>query len=178
MHRLFLAVRQLTLATRGALAGVGKSTIVTSLIKESYVAHVCRVLLGLLGCLTEAVYLGSTCSPRSHHSARGHTRKCYYVHRGLWMCVTRNSLLIKLWTLREVTTRLRTRQTPLGNRDTQGTCHLRGLCHRQSTYFRPDTHVLATILSTIGCECMYLISRVLLIPHLTPRYYSALHRFP
>lgn len=61
--------------------GVGKSTIVTSLIKESFVAHV-RICFYIM-CLLVDVVLGPTYCPRSYHSARSDAGECHDIYCGL-----------------------------------------------------------------------------------------------
>jgi hypothetical protein len=51
----------------GFIEGVGKSTIVTSLIKEAFVAHVCSTLPHVIAALM-APMLGSTCRSGGYHS--------------------------------------------------------------------------------------------------------------
>ena len=64
-----------------AAEGVGKSTIVTSLIKETYVAHVSH--LRSLRSVTYFVPGPAYCS-RGHNTARGHSRECYHIHCRYW----------------------------------------------------------------------------------------------
>lgn len=60
--------------------GVGKSTIVTSLIKESYMPHVCPSNPARLH--LNNVIIGSAYCTRNNNSTRGHCSKCDHVHRG------------------------------------------------------------------------------------------------
>lgn len=67
--------------------GVGKSTIITSLIKESYVAHVRRSAGPYDARIHPSLSLGPACRTRSHHTARGHPGEHYNIHRGLGLYV-------------------------------------------------------------------------------------------
>ena len=72
----------------GYTEGVGKSTIITSLIKESYVAHVRNPVVGCTTRWSDIVdRLGTACRTRSHHPARSHTGEHYNLHCRLRVCV-------------------------------------------------------------------------------------------
>ena len=60
--------------------GVGKSTIVTSLIKESYVAHVSTPSLSSCSGLSRTA-AGATYCPRGDYPTRSHSRKRDNIHR-------------------------------------------------------------------------------------------------
>ena len=79
--------------------GVGKSTIVTSLIKESFVPRVRPYHLrgwsphSLQGSAPiRSSRTGSAHRPRSHYSARGHPGECDDVYCRLWQYVSRSCL--------------------------------------------------------------------------------------
>lgn len=61
--------------------GVGKSTIVTSLIKESYVAHVCDTNLSDRAVFKNSACVGPAYCARSHYTSRSNARKCNNLHR-------------------------------------------------------------------------------------------------
>lgn len=64
----------LVLTSSAFAEGVGKSTIVTSLIKESFVAHVCSSILHVLVILIYSPS-GSTCRSGGHYTTGGHSRE-------------------------------------------------------------------------------------------------------
>lgn len=71
--------------------GVGKSTIVTSFIKEDFVAHVC---FDTIACLVFGlISTGATPRPGGHHISGGHPRKCNDLHRRLRRQVFRTNHL-------------------------------------------------------------------------------------
>jgi len=59
--------------------GVGKSTIITSLIKESFVAHVWITSVSVHIRLTHSP--GTTRRSRGHYSTRGHSPECDNIYR-------------------------------------------------------------------------------------------------
>jgi len=61
--------------------GVGKSTIVTSLIKESFVSQVGSTTRTQAKAVS-SIHPGSTYRPGSYHTSRGYAGKCNNVHRG------------------------------------------------------------------------------------------------
>lgn len=65
--------------SRTRAEGVGKSTIITSLIKESFVAHV-RVLILYYSRISTSLS-GSTCCSRGYNSSGGHSGKRHDLHR-------------------------------------------------------------------------------------------------
>ena len=66
--------------------GVGKSTIVTSLIKESFVAHVLPTSVFAFIPLTRSP--GATRRSRGHNSTRGYSRECDDIYRRFRWWVT------------------------------------------------------------------------------------------
>ncbi len=64
--------------------GVGKSTIITTLIKESFVPNVCAIVTLARGVCSSALLIGATRRAGSNHPTRSDTRECYNVHRGFF----------------------------------------------------------------------------------------------
>ena len=62
--------------------GVGKSTIITSLIKESFVQHVrsSHPFIRCSGFTNLNHDIGATCRARSHHTPRGYARECHHYY--------------------------------------------------------------------------------------------------
>ena len=72
----------LTLSSANYVAeGVGKSTIVTSLIKESFVSQV-GPTMRTQAKVVSLIHPGSTYRPGSYHTSRGYSGKCNNIHRG------------------------------------------------------------------------------------------------
>jgi hypothetical protein len=134
------------------LEGVGKSTIVTSLIKESFVAHVSLDYM-LLFKPTSDVFRSNTLS-----------RKLQF-HRKLLRRTSQPTLLTPEVEQSLISTRLietnfishscTTRPPPPRIRNPKSSCHLCRIFYRQSRIVWSNTNVLATAFSSTRRQCKY-----------------------
>ena len=132
------------------LEGVGKSTIVTSLIKESFVAHVSLDYMFLFK-PTSNVFRSNTLSRKLQFRQKLLRRMSQPIL--LTPEVERTLISTRLLETNFISHSCTTRPSPPRIWNSKGACHLCGIFHRQSRIVWSNTNLLATAFSSTGRQC-------------------------